>query len=135
MEPQLEQVFEEGVEPIYQNKVCSVIDGFVVQLPPYLTKVAITDGLSQTVVLEHASDMQVLNRYQGVIFAEGGCELMGCILAKIGNVGMQACDGLTVSLRVSSSLSYAVISATRDGCTEYLGSSGNESMLMQAQTS
>ena len=55
-----------------------MIDGFVVQLPPYLTKVAITDGLSQTVV-----------------FAEGGCELMGCILAKIGNVGMQACDGLT----------------------------------------
>jgi hypothetical protein len=30
-----------------------------------------------------------------VVFAEVGGELMGCILANIGNVGMQACDGLT----------------------------------------
>ncbi|HVB20713.1 MAG TPA: hypothetical protein VNG51_02035 [Ktedonobacteraceae bacterium] len=68
---------------------------FVLQLPPYLAKVAVTDCLSKTVVFEHTCHMQVLNRYQDVVFDQVGCELVGCIFADMRNSGMVCCEQLT----------------------------------------
>src|SRR2546429_7803195 len=74
--------------------------GLVLKLPPHLTKVAITDRLGELMVFEHTRYMQVLDRYQGVVFAEVGGELVGCILADIRYTGMLFCQLLASLLAV-----------------------------------
>ena len=49
---------------------------------------------------EHASYVQILHGYQGVVFAEISCEYMRNILADFGNASMLLCQGTTGLLAV-----------------------------------
>src|SRR5260370_12098267 len=51
-------------------------------------------------VLQHACYVQVLNAYQGVVFAEVGSELVGGILANVGHTGVLFCQLATGLLAV-----------------------------------
>src|SRR5207244_13583751 len=73
---------------------------FVLKLASDFSEVAIRDGLSQLVIFEHARYRQVLNGYQGVVFAEIAGEFVRGILAHVGNAGMLFCQCATGLLAV-----------------------------------
>ena len=55
-------------------------------------------------IFEHARYMQVLNGYQGVVFAEIAGEFVRGILANVSNAGMLFCQCATGLLAVLAAL-------------------------------
>ena len=69
-----------GIPAINDNQMYTLPGSFVLKLASDFPEVAIRDGLSQLVICEHARYMQVLNGYQGVVFAEIAGEFVRSIL-------------------------------------------------------
>jgi len=84
--------------------VAAVEPGLVLDLPPDLAKVAVRDGLGHLVILQHAAHVQVLNGYQGVVFAQVAGELVGSITADTGDTRMLLCQLPTGLLAVLAAL-------------------------------
>jgi hypothetical protein len=57
-----------------------------------VSEIALCDRLCQAMVFEHARHVQVLNGYQGVVFAEGGREFVCGVLRKVCHAGMLLCQ-------------------------------------------
>jgi hypothetical protein len=92
--------FAGGIPAINENQMGTLPGSFVLKLASDFSKVAIRDGLSELVIFEHACYMQVLNGYQGVVFAEIAGEFVCGILADVSNVGMLLCQFATAFLAV-----------------------------------
>ena len=98
----IETAFRGRVPLVNLDKGSAIPLRFVFELPHQLRPSDIRDGLSEFVVFQHASYVQVLNSYQSVVFAEVGRELVGCIFADIDNPGMLLCQLLAGLLAVLS---------------------------------
>ena len=78
-----------GLPPIRQDHSRPIPVGFIEQLPLEFGEPHIANGLSQMMVLQHPTDIQVFNDQDGLGFRQPGRDLMQCIVPLIRDLPMQ----------------------------------------------